>query len=364
MKLSKLITTSLPFILLMNISLDINAVESPPDAQLVSISKVTEQNMTPAIWLPGNVTNRLKAQLSSEKNGRLIWIKDIGIKVKKGQAVAKLDSQEEELLLAEKHSQLNQQKINQNYLLKQQQRLQSLLLNKSTPPIELDRVEKDLAIASEELDNLKIQIKRINLSIERATIRAPFDGRINQRMAQQGEFITVGEVLVQLVDPRSIDISVAAPLNIASFLKRGDKMLVKWGNNLESFPIRTWSPAGNQNSRTFEVILDASNISLMGGNAVSVSLPRDMPNVSTMVPRDALILRQQDTFVMTVDKQNNAHQISVIVGAGAGSKVSVNGNIEAGENVVIRGAERLKDGQKVRYDQLINQTSKKVIAAS
>lgn len=324
-----------------------NAAED--DSRLVSVKQAKQENITPVVWLPGNVISRLNVQLSAEQNGRLLWIKDIGTVVKKGEAVAKIDSQEIEYRLAEQQSQLRQQKSNTEYLRKQQKRQKALINNKSTSRTEFDQTERNLSVAEEVLNSLEIQIERTKMIIERSTIRAPFAGKVNRCMAQLGEYITTGNPLVQLVDPLTLDISISAPLAVAPFLNRGDNMVVKWNNQLQSLPIRTWSPAGEQSSRTFQVRLDASNLDLMSGSAVTVSLPKSHANLSTMVPRDALVLREAETFVVTVDQDNAAHKIAVLVGRGEGDWISVKGDVIVGDRVIVRGGERLKDGQKVRF---------------
>jgi len=98
------------------------------------------------------------------------------------------------------------------------------------------------------------------------------------------------------------------------------------------------------------VTLDASNLELMSGSSVSVALPKDQANLSIMVPRDALILREQETFVVTIDEKELAHKIEVTVGRGIKEWISVQGKISAGERVVTRGGERLQSGDKVRLD--------------
>lgn len=326
------------------------ADKTEPPAKLVSIEQVKQENVTPVVWLPGNVTSRLDVSLATEQNGVLLWVLDVGSVIKKGQSIAKLDSREFEFQLSEKQAQLRQQQANTVYLQKQLKRLKSLLNNNSTARIEFDRTERDLSVAEDELVSLKVQVKRIKLAIDKATVKAPFEGVINRRMAQQGEYVTSGTPLVQLVDPNALDISISAPLSVAPYLVRGDKMLVKWSNNLMELPVRTWSPAGEQSSRSFNVRLDAANLDLMSGNAVVVSLPKEQASLSTMVPRDALILRKKETFIVTVDEARKVHRIGVEVGRGYGDWIAVKGKVSAGDDVVIRGGESLQDGQKVRFD--------------
>jgi len=341
------------------------AEDEPKDnSKLVTVEEVKKESITPVVWLPGNVTSRLKVNLSAEQSGKLLWVLDMGSQVKKGQSIASIDVSELEFQLAERESQLKQQQANTVYLKKQQKRLSALLNNNSTARIELDRTERDLSVAKGALNNLSIQIKRIQLAIDKGTIKAPFDGKINQRLAEQGEFVSVGSPLLEMVDPNSLDISIAAPLSVAPFLNLKEEMVVRWGQELRSLPIRAWSPAGDQVSRTFEVRLDATGLDLMSGNAVSVSLPKAKANMSTMVPRDALILRERNTFVMTVDQENSAHKIDVNVGRGLGNWISITGEITAGDKVVVRGGESLQEGQKVRFNDSLVSTASEIIAAN
>lgn len=326
------------------------ANKAGPPKKLVSIKQAKQEEINPVVWLSGNVTSRLNVNLATEQNGVLLWVLDVGTVVKKGQSIAKLDSREFEFQLTEKQAQLRQQQANTLYLKKQLKRLKSLVNNNSTAEIELDRTERDLSIAEDELLSLKVQVDRIKLAIEKSTIRAPFEGRINRRMARQSEYVTSGSTLVQLVDPNALDISISAPLSVAPFLVRGDKMLVKWQESLVALPVRTWSPAGEQSSRSFNVRLDASDLGLMSGNAVVVSLPNERASLATMVPRDALILRTKETFIMAVDSDRKVHKVEVEVGRGFGEWISVSGKISAGDQVVVRGGESLQDGQAVRFD--------------
>jgi hypothetical protein len=133
---------------------------------------------------------------------------------------------------------------------------------------------------------------------------------------------------------------------------------VKWQGELLELPIRTWSQAGEQATRTFDVRLAADGSNMMAGTAVVVSLPKSATAKATLVPRDALVLREQETFVMAVDEQDTAKKINVLVGQGIGEWISVSGNIHAGDEVIIRGGERLQVGQKIRRDQQVTEVAK------
>jgi multidrug efflux pump subunit AcrA (membrane-fusion protein) len=65
------------------------------------------------------------------------------------------------------------------------------------------------------------------------------------------------------------------------------------------------------------------------------------------VPRDALVLRREGASVFKVTDESTVAQVKVIVGLGAGALIEVFGDLVAGDEVVVRGAEGLSDGMSV-----------------
>lgn len=329
------------------------AIAAEDTAQLVSIETAKTEQVQARVWLPGNVVSRMNAPISAEQTGQLLWIVDIGTHVKQGDMIARIDNRNLKLLIAQQQAQSKQYQANVEYLAKQKQRLLKLNETNNTALSELERTEKDLVVAQNEMIAKQMQIKQTELAIEKTEITAPFSGFISERFAYVGELITVGRPMVVLVDPNDLDIKIAAPISLAPFLKQGAKMQVKWQDQLIQLPIRTWSRAGDQSSRTFNVRLAATNLDLLSGSAVSVSLPKQNSTEALMVPRDALLLRESDTFVLTVDDELVARKVNVTVGQGEGQWISVAGEIAAGDTVIVRGGERLQDGQSVRIDQQV-----------
>jgi len=70
------------------------------------------------------------------------------------------------------------------------------------------------------------------------------------------------------------------------------------------------------------------------------------------VPRDALVLREDNTYIFKVDKKNQAQRIAVETGSAEGALVEIRGLVAPGERVIVRGAERLEAGQRVRAVQI------------
>jgi len=347
---SALITfTFISAITLLSFSQEAKAAATEKPASLVSVESVKKEQVNPSIWLPANVISRKNAPISAEQTGQLLWIEDVGSQVKKGQLLAQIDDRHLKLQLAGQRAQVKQHQADVDYLTGQKARFLKLREKNNSALSEFERVNKDLTIAINEVAALNISVEQTLLSLEKTVIRAPFSGNISQRFAHVGELISIGRPLVQLIDTKNLDIKIAAPISIAPFLQRGSKVMVKWNQTLLELPVRTWSQAGEQASRTFDVRLAADGIAMLAGTAVTVSLPKQLPKDAILVPRDALMLRENETYVLTIDDDQQAQKVAVLVGQGVKNWVAVTGALSVNDSVVVRGGERLQSGEKVRF---------------
>jgi len=88
-----------------------------------------------------------------------------------------------------------------------------------------------------------------------------------------------------------------------------------------------------------------------------VSLPSSAAQQAVLVPRDAVMLREPESYVVVIDEEMTAHRVTVRLGTGVDTWISVIGAVHQGDKVVIRGAENLKEGAKVRVTDSSNQQS-------
>jgi RND family efflux transporter MFP subunit len=328
-----------------------NEEKDEGEGHLVSVEQVKKEQVNPTVWLPANVISRQNSPISAEQTGRLLWVEEVGSQVEKGQLLAQIDDQYLKLQLARQQAQVKQHQANVDYLTDQKSRFLSLREKNNSALSEFERVSKDLTVAINEVAALNISVEQTLLAIAQTAIVAPFSGNISERFADVGELITIGRSLVQLTNTKNLDIKIAAPISIAPFLKQGQKVTVKWRQQLIQLPIRTWSQAGNQSTRTFDVRLAANDLPILAGTAVTVSLPKEVAKEALLVPRDALVLRENETYVLTVDNDNKAKKVSVMVGLGVDRWISVIGELSVNDTVVVRGGERLQNGQKVRFQE-------------
>jgi multidrug efflux pump subunit AcrA (membrane-fusion protein) len=80
------------------------------------------------------------------------------------------------------------------------------------------------------------------------------------------------------------------------------------------------------------------------GQLVSVGVPIRARADVLAVPRDALVLRHNGSFVFRIRDDQTAEQVAVELGDSAGDLIAVSGALREGDRVAIRGAENLRDG--------------------
>ena len=191
-------------------------------------------------------------------------------------------------------------------------------------------------------------MRKSEYQYEHSIIRAPFPGRVVQRLINTGEYATAGKPVVRLVDIGELEVSAQTPIDTARHIHEGTKITLEIeGHSVEGL-VRAIVPVGDLISRSLEVrITIPANVGFVG-DAAKVFVPSAEPRNVIAVPRDALVLREDNTYIFKVDRKNTAQRIAVETGSEDGAMVEVKGQIAAGERVIVRGAERLEAGEKVR----------------
>ncbi|XOV77754.1 MAG: efflux RND transporter periplasmic adaptor subunit [Aestuariibacter sp.] len=328
-----------------------NAQDAPsgPPPALVEVDEVKKEMVAERIWVPGTVMSRTDSQISSEVAGRINWIADVGDIVEKGDVLAKLDDQLLKLELEQNLTDIAKWEARVSLLQRKQQRISEMAKLNNSSRDELDEIISELEIARQEVQQAKINKRQTQYRLSQTAVKAPFTALVVARLQTPGEFTSVGNDLLRIVDTANIEASIKAPLSAVPFIAKGMQVMVKNGANEKSETIRAIVPVGNANSRMMEIRVALQPGDFPIGSAVRVALPNSDTHEAITVMRDALVLRQAGTFVFMVDAENKAHQVPVKTGIGLGQRVEIFGEITSADNVVIRGAERLRPGQQVRY---------------
>ena len=317
----------------------------PPSVGVVQVRMV---KMAPKVALPGTVVSRNDSQLASEVEGRISWVAEVGTVVAANDVVARIDSNLAGLQLASDKANVARLGAQLRFDRSQAERMDNLLGQNA-----IAKSTRDQAISTRDMDagalaQAQAAFHKSQYQFTHSDIRAPFPGRVVARLTNPGEYATAGKPIVRLVDTSSIEASVQIPIETASYLRERMSVTVEIEGKRETAVVRAIVPVGDIASRTIEIRLTLPSSTGFVGDAAKVFIPTAQPRDVVAVPRDALVLREDNIYVFKVGRKGVAERVAVETGSEDGELVEIKGAVSPGERVIVRGAERLEAGQKVR----------------
>jgi len=321
--------------------------EQQAPASPVIVESAQRDTFSATLWVSGTVISQNDARIAAETDGRITWVANVGARIEKGEAIARIDAADLKLELADSKAQLGGLKSQLKYRDSSLQRFQKLTASNNVAATQLDEAQSQLDMTRQEIKRVEVAIARIKRRINQTEVLAPFPGVVAERLVQIGEFVGRGEEVARLVDTEHREIRAQAPLSVAGWIREG--MLVSIEHEqLESLSSVSYViPVGDQRSRMFEVRIAADDPAWIIGSPVRVALPNSEPRELVAIPRDGLVLRGTNIFVMRVNNENIVEKVSVETGIGLGGLVEVIGKVDQGDRIIIRGGERIEPGQAV-----------------
>jgi len=199
-------------------------------------------------------------------------------------------------------------------------------------------------------------LSQARLNLRDAFVRAPVTGIIQTKSVETGQYVPVGTVLGTLVrrDPLLLRFQVAeqdaTPLHagvIAKFNIAEDTLQ-------HEARITHVAAAASQASRMVDVtahVINPNRPELRPGAFARVTVPVGATRQAPVIPQTAIRPSEKGFLAYTVT-DGVAHQRVLTLGMRtADGQVEVKEGLRAGETLVIRGAEALRDGAKVKVTQ-------------
>lgn len=194
-------------------------------------------------------------------------------------------------------------------------------------------------------------------------VRAPYDGVVMQLAVAQGDRLAPGAVVLQLgrtrgaptrigvtlgVDPAARRaIPLGAPVAITSLASAAGSPATALNGSVSGI-----QAAINPQTRLIDTLVDvdaADGTALIPGEPVQgvITLPG---TEHWVVPRPAVLQDEQGAWVYQID-QGHARRVPVQVRVDNGDTLGVDGELKAGEPLVVQGNYQLADGMAVREDR-------------
>ena len=223
------------------------------------------------------------------------------------------------------------------------------------PELERERTRSTARARAAALASADARLQEAKATLSRHRIRAPFAGVVSRRIVDPGDWVKVGDPVLEIVSSEGLDIVVDASRALIRYVKRGTKAAVIDGDRRVSARVTGVVPALDPVSRTLRVRLVPTEPTpwLLPGSSVDVAFQVAVAATGGQVslPVDALLSSPTETrIVKVVDQKALPLVVEVLAKARGAALVRAEG-LEAGDIIVVRGNERLRPGQDVEVVQ-------------
>jgi len=322
--------------------------KGPPPA-VVNVAPVKTGNITPQAEFIGTVFYEEVSDVASEMSGRVDEVRfEEGQRIKKNQVLIKLDADILKKRLLATTANYEQVLSELEIARIEFERRGKLFKTKAISEQSYDENRFRVKGIEKHAESLNAEVERIEIELQKKIIRAPFDGIVIKRHVNRGEWLAEGATVVILAKDDVVDIVADVPENFIPFIRVG--MLIKATVNGDeiSGSVTAVIPRGDVATRTFPVKIRTPNtLALIEGMSARVILPVGKPRKTLVVSRDAIIAAFGQTVVYVV-KDAKARMIPVdVIGYQALIAGVQSSDLAEGMQVVVKGNERLRDGQMV-----------------
>ncbi len=323
----------------------------PPPA-VVTLDKVTATTITPSFTAPGDIVANRDSVVAAEVSGRIMSTLDIGARVSRGTVIATIDDRTIRLERDQAIAEIRRLEADLAYQNRLVERLEQLLEEEAESEAALDEARSNRDQTRSRLAAARVSLETAKVNLARTRIRSPFAGQLVERRIEVGEFATPGREIARVIGREGSEARVNVPINVAGSLSPGQPITIIAAGEERDSRIRTVIETGDEVSRTLEVRAPMGPHDMKIGEAVSITVPTAGEKQVLTVPRDALVLRDSGIFVYVVDpEKKTAKRVTVEVGEPDGDRVEIIGPVKSGEQIVVRGGERLRDGQPVMWEE-------------
>ena len=197
-------------------------------------------------------------------------------------------------------------------------------------------------------------LKLAEINLYHSKIRAPYSGVIAERMIEAGAYVKIGDIAARMISDQALELEADVPFQRLAGLARGVQVGITLDDGTEhSAEVRSIIPDENPLTRTravrFVPRFGALKKPLAANQSVTVHVPVGQPRNVLTVHKDAVTKRGTDSLVHLV--ADGAVEVRVVsLGEAVGSRFEILNGLADGDLVVVRGNERLRDGQRVQIN--------------
>lgn len=352
-------------------------LEELPELRVVLVD-VLRQDIVPKEILTGRLQPLRTAQLEFEVQGRVRQrLVEPGTAVVTDQALLVLDDDDFRDQLAQAESQYQ---IEQAGNLRDQRMLKLAKDNLSLQQAEVKRFEDlkdDSLISASQLDAARQQMLTLDSQVSdlryrattakarlalrksdqdaaerrlhRTTLRAPFDGYVNEVNVQVGDIISVNKVVVTVVDTSALNLHLDVRGSVAAALSLGQEIDIRVATKVLKGTLIALQPDPDSSTNTHALRIRLFGENIQSGMLATAELLLQTQANAMTVPVSSVATNAGESYVYVYEDGVLA-KLAVQINRRVGAEYIVTSRLQAGQKIVARDVAGLVDGQSVIAD--------------
>lgn len=221
------------------------------------------------------------------------------------------------------------------------------------PGEEIETWKTKVLVAASEVAQNKAALDQAQLNLRDAYVRAPFSGILQTRTVQTGQYIEVGTVMATLVRRDPLLLRFKVPERDAARImvgKAADFRIREVDQEFTSKIVHV-AESADESSRMVNItaeIKDSSNELLRPGSFAEITVPVSGSREAPVVPQTAVRPSERGFLAFVVENDAAVERVLNLGMRTAEGLVEVTSGLKAGEMLVVRGGEALRNGVPVR----------------
>jgi len=244
---------------------DQNPLIAPVPHASVRVRHQIAEEVTRSIIVNGRTAPARIVELNAETDGRVVSVGAArGDRFDVGDIIVQLDERDRRARFAQAEATVKQRELE----------FEARARLKGDSYVSEAQVQEAEAL----LEAAKAELTRACLDMDYMVIRAPFDGALQERQVEIGDFVKLGDPVATIVDERTLIVSASIAEYEAYFVRKGGpgSAQLATGETVNG-TIRYIAPVADEATRTFSVELEIDNAdgALRAGMTAELTIPAE-----------------------------------------------------------------------------------------
>ncbi len=218
----------------------------------------------------------------------------------------------------------------------------------------LNMAEGQMAVqiqtAKTQADLSRGALNMANVEVGNTFLRAPYDGVVVEKLAEEGAVINAGTPILKVADVSKLKLVIFVPESQIKYLKKGTKgMATSDSFSSEEFEavIERISPKTEEGSKKIRVELSIEKVDYLKiGMNMNLEIKQEMTRKTVMIPDNSIVRKNNINTVYAVN-EGKIKIKEVETGIVSEEEIEIVSGVEVGEKIAVKGFDGLREMDEV-----------------